>query len=275
MPRSKIRALVLGGGGAKGFVALGALHYHRREMDLRVVSGTSIGSVIGSLIGCGYTPTEIMELAVSLEPQIKFSFGQWATSYGLCEVRSLLGPAFRALDARVGEGATFARYLEVTGVDLIVCAGNVTRGVTVYFRAATHPDVLVADAIAASCSVPCLFSAVDIGGELYVDGGGSDNFPHLPIPREMSSETLGIRLIGLSSTPPPISGPVDFLLRLTVLMTSSPHQMSPEMTYLELRAPEIPFVPTTKWELADARRFFDRGYKDAWSLDRKVSIADL
>jgi NTE family protein len=270
--KGPIRALVLGGGGAKGMVALGALHYHRSSFDLKVISGTSIGSIIGALLGCGYSPTDIMELAITFNPQLKFSFAQWTTTYGLCAVASILEPAFAAIDAKIGAKSTFKTYMDATGIDLVVCAGNVTRGVTTYFRASTHPDLELRLALAASCSVPCLFSAVEIGGELYVDGGGSDNFPHLPIPQELAPYTLGVRLIGLSSTPPPITGPVDFLLRLTVLMTSSPHQMPPEMTYLELRAPEIPFVPSGGMDAPTAKYFFDRGYKDAWSMDRTIVL---
>lgn len=273
--RHPIKALVLGGGGAKGMVALGALHYHERNFNLEIISGTSIGSVIGALIGAGYPAAHIRDLALNVDPsKTRINLSQWTTTYGLCNVSTILEPAFIALEAKLGPDPTLARYVDVTGIDLVVCAGNVTRGVTTYFRAATHPNLTLRKAISASCAVPCLFEAVEIAGELYVDGGGSDNLPHLPVPAELAQWTVCIRLIGLSFNPPPISGPVDFLLRLTVLMTSSPHPVKPGMTYIELRAPEIPFVPASGMDSSAVKYFFDRGYKDAWSLDRVISLED-
>jgi patatin-like phospholipase/acyl hydrolase len=60
----KFDAVVLSGGGIKGLLTLGALHYHymKGDFDMKYVHtyvGTSIGSDINLLLVCGYTPLEI------------------------------------------------------------------------------------------------------------------------------------------------------------------------------------------------------------------------
>jgi NTE family protein len=61
-------------------------------------------------------------------------------------------------------GARFDGRLRVTAVDR-------RRGTRTVFGAPGAPPASVADAVAASCTVPWLFAPVEIGGREYVDGG--------------------------------------------------------------------------------------------------------
>ncbi len=54
---------------------------------------------------------------------------------------------------------------------LRVCTVDRRRGRRVVFGAPGAPDATVAEAVAASCSVPWLFAPVQIGGREHVDGG--------------------------------------------------------------------------------------------------------
>jgi len=63
-----------------------------------------------------------------------------------------------------GLGARFDGRLRVTAVDR-------TRGTRTVFGAPGAPPAAVADAVAASCTVPWLFAPVAIDGREYVDGG--------------------------------------------------------------------------------------------------------
>lgn len=61
--RKKV-ALVLSGGGARGFAQLGVLKsFEKNNIDFDFIVGTSIGSVIGGLYSTGYTTLEIDSLA--------------------------------------------------------------------------------------------------------------------------------------------------------------------------------------------------------------------
>ena len=60
--------LVLGGGGARGFVQVGALKaFRERGIDFDLCVGTSVGSIIGALYCAGIEPEEITHAAEQLE----------------------------------------------------------------------------------------------------------------------------------------------------------------------------------------------------------------
>ena len=62
-PKPKDRpsvALVLAGGGAKGFAHLPVIELiEKMDIPIDMIVGTSIGSIIGGLYSAGYTPSEI------------------------------------------------------------------------------------------------------------------------------------------------------------------------------------------------------------------------
>ena len=71
-PRPKI-GLALGGGGARGMAHIGVI----RELEaLRIpidfVAGTSMGSIVGGLYACGYTPDEMEKLIRSIHWETLF-----------------------------------------------------------------------------------------------------------------------------------------------------------------------------------------------------------
>lgn len=60
--------LVLGGGGARGFVQVGALKaFKERNIDFDICVGTSVGSIIGALYCAGLSHEEITRAAEELE----------------------------------------------------------------------------------------------------------------------------------------------------------------------------------------------------------------
>lgn len=66
--------LVLSGGGAKGAAHIGVIKaLEENDIPIDYITGTSIGSIIGSLYAMGYTPDEMLELLLSEE------FGYWQT----------------------------------------------------------------------------------------------------------------------------------------------------------------------------------------------------
>ena len=58
--------LVLGGGGAKGFAHIGVIEeLERRHIPIDVISGTSMGAVVGSMYAIGNNADEIKAIAAS------------------------------------------------------------------------------------------------------------------------------------------------------------------------------------------------------------------
>jgi len=61
--RAKL-ALVLSGGGARGFAQIGVLkEFEQADIPIDYIVGTSIGSVVGGLTAVGYSPTELDSIA--------------------------------------------------------------------------------------------------------------------------------------------------------------------------------------------------------------------
>ena len=66
--------LVMSGGGAKGAAHIGVIKaLEENGIPIDYITGTSIGSIVGSLYAMGYTPDEMLELFLSEQ------FGYWQT----------------------------------------------------------------------------------------------------------------------------------------------------------------------------------------------------
>ena len=66
LPHSPGIALVLSGGGAKGFAHIGVLDVlDSARVPLDLIVGTSIGAVIGGLYASGYTPRQLEHFALT------------------------------------------------------------------------------------------------------------------------------------------------------------------------------------------------------------------
>lgn len=158
--------IALGGGGARGFAHLGVLQA-LEEAGIRpdMVSGVSSGAIVGAFIAAGKKPAETMALMkdnkfldyarMSLPVKGLFSLDNFEESIG------------SHLDAADFAGLRLPFY---------VAAANLCDGRIEYI----HDGPLI-PAIQASCSIPVLFSPVEMNGLLYVDGGLLDNLPYQPL----------------------------------------------------------------------------------------------
>lgn len=177
MPPERIETLVLSGGGMKGVVTLGAVAGLRRSGALkhvRRVVGTSAGALVAAAFALDRASVRLVDDlgAVRYEPDM--DLGRLLVSFGL--------DSGRHLDAWIaallgGETLTFAEVRRRTGVDLIVCATNLTQRRAEYFGPDSTPDMDVALALRMSCAIPLYFAAVSHASQLFVDGGVADNFP--------------------------------------------------------------------------------------------------
>lgn len=152
----------LSGGFVKGYAHLGALQAlaeHGIKPD--IIAGVSIGSVAGAFMADGKTPFEILEMFMSKEFR---SFTGFTRSKG----------GFMHLDNFYDflNDNLSAKRIEELPIPLIITATNLDAGHSVHFR-----EGEIAPRIAASCSVPGLFTPIEIDGDHYVDGGVLMNLP--------------------------------------------------------------------------------------------------
>jgi len=154
--------IALSGGGARGYAHIGVLKaLSEHKIEPAIVSGTSMGSLIGVLYAAGFSPIEIQEL-VKKEPivkMVKMAFGKHGF-FEMSGVRKILNQVISPNDF-----STLKKpfYLSVT---------NLNKGINEVKSRGTLIEYVIA-----SCSVPVVFAPVEITGTTYVDGGLFDNLP--------------------------------------------------------------------------------------------------
>lgn len=169
MPRL---GLALSGGTAKVIAHIGVLRALEEEgLPPAAIVGTSGGSLIGALYAAGLGPAELLEAANDIN---------WRRLAGLRLPRLGLLSSQRIEDFVTG--VIGEKRFEELRVPLHVVSTNVLTGESTIFCRGP-----VARAVRASCSIPQIFSPVEIDGGLYTDGAVLQYLPVDPL-RELGLE---------------------------------------------------------------------------------------
>lgn len=190
-------ALVLGGGGRRGFAHAGVLRtLESGGIKPDLIVGVSIGSVIGALYASGMPAVQIEQLAqtIDLSELRDLSWIQWGTVRGQ-KLENFVNNHVRQ------------RSIEALGIAFAAVATREHDGMPQIFN---RGDTGVA--VRASSAVPGRFYAVRIGGVTYVDGDGAS-----PVPVR-AARTLGAQVViavDISARPEkaPANVPEDWLRR--------------------------------------------------------------
>jgi predicted acylesterase/phospholipase RssA/glycosidase len=179
-PKKYKLGLALSGGGAKGFAHIGVFRLLEEcKLTPDIISGTSAGAIAGVLFADGYSSAEIQDLFTGRE------FSEFA---------QLQIPKDGLFDNKrfhtFLEHCLRAKRFEDLKIPLVVVATDLDNGKSHEFRSGP-----IADAVVASCSIPIIFSPVEINGIHYVDGGLFRNFPVSTIRKECE------RVIGVNVSP--------------------------------------------------------------------------
>ncbi len=155
-------ALALGGGASKGFAHIGIIKVLKENnIPVKVVTGTSAGSIVGSLYASGMSPdrleleaeilgkTDLVDLTLSSSGFIK---GEKLQNY---------------INHKVGN-----RPIQQFPIKFAAVATDFESGKAVAFNRGN-----VGQAVRASASIPNVFQPTTIGGRRYVDGGLSQPVP--------------------------------------------------------------------------------------------------
>lgn len=202
-PTQQSVGLVLSGGGAKGIAHVGVIKaLEENDIPIDFITGTSMGSIVGGLYACGYTPEEMMDLLLSrgfsywstgrIDPELEYFFTREEVSPMMLSV-PITSKRDSAQQARSAVPASLISplpmsfaFMELFSPYTAQCGGNFDR-LFVPFRcvasdaAAKHKVVMrsgeVGDAIRSSMSFPVVFQPTRVGDMLLYDGGIYDNFP--------------------------------------------------------------------------------------------------
>jgi len=196
---NKYRNLALSGGGVWGISYAGAFEELEKLgilQHIRCVAGTSAGSMAGLLLALGYNSTEISQeirganFARFLDHgnvnQIVKNYGYYSGDYATKVFHHWIQEKLGSADA------TFDNLIEANGLDLRVYATNLNTRHVFEFSYQKTKDVSLADAVRASISVPLFFTATEIAGQIFVDGGTVFDFPLVGFGKDEIDSTLGL-----------------------------------------------------------------------------------
>jgi NTE family protein len=173
--------VALGGGFARGIAHIGVLRVLEEEnIPVRIVSGTSVGALIGAAYCSGLSVEELDEVAHS----VRFTtFARWTISrHGFATNDRMTVFLERTLKVQ---------SFEELRVPLAVAATDFNSGEGVIFHSGS-----VIDPVRASCAYPGMFLPVEIRGRWLVDGMLTHPVPTQPL-REMGADrVLAVHLRG-------------------------------------------------------------------------------
>jgi NTE family protein len=176
VPRAAPRiALVLGGGGLKGFAHIGVLRA-LRERGIRpaVFAGSSIGALLAAAAAGGLQPAELAWRAEQLRRRDLFRLNHVGMLVDRLRAPSMYdGEPLRALVEQVVPAGTF----EDLPLPVLVNSVDLQRCTQVVWGLPGLRDVSVQDAVYASCALPGFFPPGRVDGRVCVDGGTVDNMP--------------------------------------------------------------------------------------------------
>ncbi len=181
VPRTPAIGVALGGGFARGIAHIGVLKVLEQEgIPIRIVAGTSVGALIGSVYCSGASIDELEQIARTS----RFTtFARWTVSrYGFASNDRMVSFLTRVLKVR---------SFEELRIPLAVTATDFNTGEGAVF----HSGGII-DPVRASCAYPGMFLPVEIRGRYLVDGMLSHPVPTRPL-REMGADrVLAVHLKG-------------------------------------------------------------------------------
>ena len=299
-PRLKV-GVVLGGGGAKGATHIGVLKYIE-EMGIPVdyVAGTSMGSIIGGFYAMGYSPDELTQLISNID---------WSQYIGNKIDRPMMSEEMRQRNSTLllqvpfsheslfdpNPNSTFISQLPsayVNNSSLInlfndLCVGyqeemdfndlpipfacvatDMITGKEVVLRNGSVPN-----AMRASMAIPGVFSPVEIGDMVLVDGGLVNNFP-ADVLQEMGADIIiGVEVTSTKTvTINDLKSLPQVFARLLITSTSNKREKNRELCEVHI-IPDISGFGMLSFTPEAIDTLVNRGYKRANDFhDQLLSI---
>ncbi len=213
LPMKRKVGLALGGGAARGLAHIGVLKaLDELGIEVSLVAGASVGSVIGAAVCAGLSWRDILNEAHRI---------RWADLAALSLSRiglMRLDGLERYVDARLGR-----RSIEGLQKPFAAVASDLLTGEQVILDSGP-----VGRAVRASCSVPGLFEPVVIDGRYLVDGGLVSDVPAAAARRMGAQTVIGVTLNAQAVRGRPPRSIVDVLSQSFDVMRSVDSRRSAE-----------------------------------------------
>ena len=297
--RKKV-GVVLSGGGAKGMAHIGVLKVlERAGIPIDVVTGTSMGSIVGGLYAIGYNANSLDSIVreqdwnyvisdrenlrnQSLSDRQKqntyvistgLSIGKHDTTGGGLIRGKNLAELFNKLCIGYTDSLDFSRDLPIP---FSCVATNIIDNSEVDFHSGHLPQ-----AMRASMSIPAAFAPVRLGDMVLVDGGLRNNFP-VDVAREMGAEIIiGVTVQGDAKEADEIGGTMSILSQIIDVNCKNKYEENIAITDLHIQV-DTKGYGAASFTSAAIDTLIRRGQEEAlrhWdeirALKKKIGIDDL
>lgn len=169
----------LSGGGARGIAHIGVLKaLEENGISPEVIVGTSAGSIVGALYAAGYNADEMLAYLKDISLLKIFRVG--LPNKGLASLYFVEKLLLEALPDDRFEALKKKLFIGITNL--------LTGKLEIISQGPLHQVIL------ASSAIPLVFKAVEIGNNLYVDGGALDNMPIQPL-QGLSDIIIGVNVM--------------------------------------------------------------------------------
>lgn len=175
---------IFGGGAIRGVSYVGALKaLDELGVEIQTLAGSSVGSIIASLLAVGYTTDEIYEIIIGVNfdlfRDIHFGFGKnFALSKGevfLEWLRDVIEKKYYGENYKKGENPS-VKFKDLDK-DLVIITTDLTNFKCKEFSKQETPDFEVATAVRISSSMPGLMSPIKYEDLELVDGDLQKSWP--------------------------------------------------------------------------------------------------
>lgn len=173
--------LALSGGSARGYAHIGLLQaLDDAGVQIDVISGTSMGAIIGVFYAAGFTPKQILNLVKKerMDNVKHIVRNNHKRDAGFADYRFLRRILYKYMPHNNFDSLAIRFYC---------CATDLNNSQP---KIVGHGPML-AQFVTASASIPIVFTPVKIYGITYVDGFLTNNFPIEPLLEEKCNVTIG------------------------------------------------------------------------------------
>lgn len=177
------QVLVLGPGGIKGFLELGALYVLMDKGLLRDVQkyvGVSAGALISLLLCVGLPVDEICGIALKtnvFRDLKSINIDSIRRNMGILTHDSIRVHLEKVLIDRFGLVPTLEQLYMFTSKTLVAVASDLKNLRPLYFSYVTTPTLSCIDAVLMSMNIPVAFQKLEWEGSVVIDGAFCDPYP--------------------------------------------------------------------------------------------------
>jgi len=296
--RAKV-GVVLSGGGAKGMAHIGVLKVlEKAGIPIDIVTGTSMGSIIGGLYSIGYNANALDSMVrvqdwsyvitdredlrrQSLSDRQKqntyafttgLTIGKKDMQAGGFVKGKNLAELFQQLCTGYTDSLDFSRDLRIP---FACVATNVIDNSEVDFHSGRLPQ-----AMRASMAIPAAFSPVRIGDKVLVDGGLKNNYP-ADIARQMGADIIiGVTVQGAPKVAEDMGGTMSILSQIIDVNCKNKYDENLAITDLHLQV-DTKGYGSASFSQAAIDTLIRRGeelamrhWDDIMTLKRRIGVDD-